>query len=135
VVADRPGLESYKRELAQDPSRTAGWQVAGAVPSLLETVTNAKATGIIGLSGQAGAFDETVVRAVLANSPAPIVFPLSNPTVNSEAVPEDVYAWTGGRAIVATGSPFPNVQHDGRSFVVGQGNNAFVFPASASGPS
>src|SRR5690606_23550722 len=60
VVADRPGLESYKRELAQDPSRTAGWQVAGAVPSLLETVTNAKATGIIGLSGQAGAFDETV---------------------------------------------------------------------------
>jgi malate dehydrogenase (oxaloacetate-decarboxylating) len=128
VVADRPGLESYKRELAQDPSRTAGWQVAGAVPSLLETVTNAKATGIIGLSGQAGAFDETVVRAVLANSPAPIVFPLSNPTVNSEAVPEDVYAWTGGRAIVATGSPFPNVQHDGRSFVVGQGNNAFVFP-------
>lgn len=128
VVADRPGLESYKRELAQDPSRTAGWQVAGAVPSLLETVTNAKATGIIGLSGQAGAFDEAVVKAVLANSPAPIVFPLSNPTVNSEAVPEDVYAWTGGRAIVATGSPFPNVQHEGRSFVVGQGNNAFVFP-------
>lgn len=128
VVADRPGLEAYKRELAQDPSRLAGWEVAGSVPTLLETVVNAKATGLIGLSGQAGAFDESVVRAVMANSPAPIVFPLSNPTINSEAVPEDIYAWTGGRAIVATGSPFPNVDHGGRSLVVGQGNNAFIFP-------
>ncbi len=128
VTADRPGLDEYKRELAQQPARTAGWQVAGSVPTLLETITNAGATGIIGLSGQAGAFDETVVKAVLANSPAPIVFPLSNPTVNSEAVPEDVYAWTEGRAIVATGSPFPNVQRGGRSHIVGQGNNAFIFP-------
>ncbi len=128
VTLDRPGLEEYKRELAQDPARTAGWEVAGKVPSLLETVTNSRATGVIGLSGQAGAFDETVVKAVLANSPAPIVFPLSNPTVNSEAVPEDVYAWTDGRAIVATGSPFPNVEHGGRSHIVGQGNNAFIFP-------
>jgi len=128
VTSDRPGLEEYKRELAQDPARTAGWEVAGKVPSLLETVTNSRATGVIGLSGQAGAFDETVVKAVLANSPAPIVFPLSNPTVNSEAVPEDVYAWTDGRAIVATGSPFPNVEHGGRSHIVGQGNNAFIFP-------
>lgn len=128
VTSDRPGLEEYKRELAQDPARTAGWEVAGKVPSLLETITNSRATGVIGLSGQAGAFDETVVKAVLANSPAPIVFPLSNPTVNSEAVPEDVYAWTDGRAIVATGSPFPNVEHGGRSHIVGQGNNAFIFP-------
>lgn len=128
VVADRPGLDDYKRELAQDPSRTAGWQVAGSVPSLLETVINAKATGLIGLSGQAGAFDESVVRAVAENSPAPIVFPLSNPTSNSEAVPEDVYRWTNGRAIVATGSPFADVRLDDQTFVVGQGNNAFIFP-------
>ena len=128
VVADRPGLDDYKRELAQDPSRTAGWQVAGNVPSLLETVVNAKATGLIGLSGQAGAFDEAVVRAVAENSPAPIVFPLSNPTSNSEAVPEDVYRWTDGRAIVATGSPFPAVTFENRTYAVGQGNNAFIFP-------
>lgn len=128
VVADRPGLEEYKRELAQDPSRLEGWELAGSIPSLLETVRESGATGIIGLSGQTGAFDESVVRAVLANSPAPVVFPLSNPTVNSEAVPEDIYAWTGGRAIVATGSPFPNVVHDGHSHVIGQGNNAFIFP-------
>lgn len=128
VVADRPGLDDYKRELAQDPSRTASWQVAGSVPSLLETVVNAKATGLIGLSGQAGAFDEAVVRAVAENSPAPIVFPLSNPTSNSEAVPEDVYRWTDGRAIVATGSPFPVVTFENRTYAVGQGNNAFIFP-------
>ncbi len=128
VVADRRGLDDYKRELAQDPSRTAGWQVGGNVPSLLETVVNAKATGLIGLSGQAGAFDETVVRAVAQNSPAPIVFPLSNPTSNSEAVPEDVYRWTDGRAIVATGSPFPEVRFEDHTYAVGQGNNAFIFP-------
>ncbi len=128
ILSDRRDLEPYKRELAQDPSRVAGWQFAGTVPTLLETVVNAKATGLIGLSGQAGAFDETVVKAVMANSPTPIVFPLSNPTVNGEAVPEDLYAWTGGHAIVATGSPFPNVEHEGHSYAVGQGNNAFIFP-------
>ncbi|HRN17956.1 MAG: NAD-dependent malic enzyme [Trueperaceae bacterium] len=128
ILSDRSGLEPYKLELAQDPSRVAGWQFAGSVPTLLETAVNAKATGLIGLSGQAGAFDQAVVGAVMANSPTPIVFPLSNPTVNGEAVPEDLYAWSGGRAIVATGSPFPNVEHGGHSYAVGQGNNAFIFP-------
>ena len=63
-----------------------------------------------------------------ANSPRPIVFPLSNPTANSEALPEDVLAWTNGAAIVATGSPFPDVMQDGKHFIIGQGNNAFIFP-------
>ncbi|NLG08239.1 MAG: NAD-dependent malic enzyme [Deinococcales bacterium] len=128
LVADRVGLDDYKRDVAQDPARLAGWEFAGEVPSLLETVTNAQATGLIGLSGQAGAFDRATVEAVAANSPRPIVFPLSNPTANSEAVPADVYAWTGGSAVVATGSPFPDVEQDGKRFVVGQGNNAFIFP-------
>ncbi|MFA5551041.1 MAG: NAD-dependent malic enzyme [Trueperaceae bacterium] len=128
LVEGREGLEAYKLPVAQPASRLAGWEFAGAVPNLLETVRNAKATGLIGLSGQAGAFDQALVQAVAENSPRPIVFPLSNPTANSEALPEDVLAWTNGAAVVATGSPFPDVMHGGKRHIVGQGNNAFIFP-------
>jgi malate dehydrogenase (oxaloacetate-decarboxylating) len=58
----------------------------------------------------------------------PVIFPSSNPISNSEAVPADLYAWTEGRCLVATGSPYPDVEHGGRRFRVGQGNNVFVFP-------
>ncbi len=128
VVGGRPGVDRYKAQVAQRPDRLEGWNFDGEAPSLLETIRQANATALIGLSGQRGAFDETIVRAVDANTPYPIVFPLSNPTANSEAVPEDIYAWTEGRAIVATGSPFPDVSHGGHSYHVGQGNNAFIFP-------
>lgn len=128
LVEGREGMEPYKVGVAQTAARLEGWEFAGAVPNLLETVRNAKATALLGLSGQAGAFDQSLVQAVAANSPRPIVFPLSNPTANSEAVPEDVLAWTNGAAVVATGSPFPDVIQDGKHFVIGQGNNAFIFP-------
>ncbi|HKI58679.1 MAG TPA: NAD-dependent malic enzyme [Trueperaceae bacterium] len=128
VLSDRAGLDAYKADLAQDPSRVAGWAVAGSVPSLLETVRQGGVTALIGLSGQRGGFDQTIVEAVAANTPSPIVFPLSNPTDYSEAIPEDVYRWTDGRAIVATGSPFPEVTWKGVRYSVGQGNNAFIFP-------
>jgi len=128
VVRGRGGLEPYKDRVAQDPSRLAGWRSSGPVPTLLETVRQAKVTVLLGLSGQRGAFDAEVVGAVVANTPSPVVFALSNPTDNSEAVPADVYEWTEGRAIVATGSPFPPVEHGGVLHAVGQGNNAFVFP-------
>lgn len=128
ILRDRKGLEPYKLEFAQDPGRVAGWTVAGEVPSLLETVRQAKVTALLGLSGQRGAFSEEVVRAVDKNTSYPIVFALSNPTANSEAVPEDIYRWTEGRAIVATGSPFKDVAFEGSLYPVGQGNNAFIFP-------
>ena len=128
VLSDRPGLDAYKADLAQDPSRVAGWQVAGSIPTLLETVRQGNVTALIGLSGQRGGFDQGIVEAVAANTPSPIVFPLSNPTDYSEAVPEDIYRWTDGRAIVATGSPFPEVTWKGVRYSVGQGNNAFIFP-------
>lgn len=136
LVIDSRGLlvkgareyDRYKEDVAQDPSRVAGWEFSGNAPTLLETVRNAKATALIGLSGQAGAFDRGTVEAVAANSPRPIIFPLSNPTANSEAVPEDVLAWTNGGAVVATGSPFPDVMRGEKRHVIGQGNNAFIFP-------
>jgi len=128
LLNDRPDLDDYKRHLARDPADVAGWRTAGGIPTLLETVKNAKVSVLLGLSGQRGAFDQQVVEEVSANTPSPIVFALSNPTDYSEAVPADVFAWSRGRAIVATGSPFPAVEYDGVKHLIGQGNNAFVFP-------
>jgi malate dehydrogenase (oxaloacetate-decarboxylating) len=128
ILRNRKDLEPYKLEFAQDPGRVAGWRVEGQIPSLLETVRQARVTALLGLSGQRGAFGEEVVRAVDANTPYPTIFALSNPTANSEAVPEDIYRWTEGRAIVATGSPFKDVAFDGLLRPVGQGNNVFIFP-------
>jgi len=128
ILKDRRGLEPYKLEFAQEPSRAAGWKLQGGIPSLLETVREAKVTVLLGLSGQRGAFTEEVVRAVTVNTPYPVVFALSNPTANSEAVPEDVYRWTNGKGLVATGSPFEDVMWNGVAHPVGQGNNAFIFP-------
>ncbi len=129
LTSDR-SMEPYKKVFAQDPAIVAGWKLAGAVPSLLETIENARPTALLGLSGQPRAFNEPVVRAMTAaNDPArPIVFPLSNPTSSCEALPEELIEWTQGRAIVATGSPFAPVQYRGKTYTVGQGNNAFIFP-------
>jgi len=128
ILKDRRGLEPYKLEFAHDPSRVAGWKVQGSIPSLLETVREGKVTVLLGLSGQRGAFGEEVVRAVTQHTPYPVVFALSNPTANSEAVPADIYRWTEGKALVATGSPFDDVEFGGSRHPVGQGNNAFIFP-------
>ncbi|MGA9522977.1 MAG: NAD-dependent malic enzyme [Myxococcaceae bacterium] len=128
ILDDRKGIEPYKLPFAQPRSKIASWKLAGAIPSLLETVRNAKVTVLLGLSGQRGAFNEAVVHAVAENTPSPVVFALSNPTANSEASPEDICRWTSGRALVATGSPFPDVMWQGQNRPVGQGNNAFVFP-------
>ncbi len=135
LVLDSRGLlvegrtyEDFKAPYVQSRQAIEGWETAGAIPALLETVRNAKATVLLGLSGQAGSFDRPIVEAMCANSEHPVIFPLSNPTSSSEATPEDLIAWSEGRAIVATGSPFPDVVYQGRTYPVGQGNNAFVFP-------
>jgi len=129
LTADR-SMEPYKKPYAQDRSRIAGWKTIGPVPSLLETIEFARPTTLLGLSGQPRAFTEPVVRAMAAaNAKAqPIIFPLSNPTSSCEALPEELIEWTDGRAIVATGSPFAPVLYRGKSYTVGQGNNAFIFP-------
>jgi malate dehydrogenase (oxaloacetate-decarboxylating) len=129
LTSDR-SMEPYKKWFAQDPARISGWQIAGPVPSLLETIENAKPTTLLGLSGQPRAFSEPVVRAMAAanETKRPIVFPLSNPTSSCEALPEELIEWTNGRAIVATGSPFGPVIYKGQTHTIGQGNNAFVFP-------
>jgi malic enzyme len=129
LVDDVPMREAYKRELAwpatyardlglNDPTRRG----------LAELVKAFRPTVLIGASGQPGSFDEASVRALAAQVERPVIFPLSNPTANAEAKPEDLIRWTDGRAVVAAGSPFEPVSHGGRTIEVGQGNNAFIFP-------
>ena len=101
---------------------------SGPRHDLEEVVEKVSPTILVGVSGVAGSFTERAVRAMARGCPRPIVMPLSNPTLNSEATPEQIMLWTDGRAVVATGSPFPPVRVEGRDRVVGQANNVFVFP-------
>lgn len=128
LLTDGAAMEDYKVGLAQRRETIAHWRISDERPTLFETVREARATVLIGLSGRPGAFDEMLIRRVAENTRHPIVFALSNPISVVEAHPHNVIMWTEGQAIVATGSPFPPVCFGGREFVVGQGNNAFIFP-------
>ena len=96
--------------------------------SLLETVSNVKADILIGTSGQPGTFTEEIVKLMAKYNNYPIIMPLSNPTSLCEALPEDIIKWTDGKAMIATGSPFPDVEYKGKKYRISQGNNAFIFP-------
>jgi len=122
-------LEASKQRYAQPVERIAEWQVSNAANiTLSEVVKNIHPTILIGTSAQAGAFSEEIVREMAEHVVRPVIFPLSNPTSKSEATPEDLLNWTNGRALIATGSPFPSTNHDGRLIRTGQCNNAFIFP-------
>jgi malate dehydrogenase (oxaloacetate-decarboxylating) len=95
---------------------------------LLEVMRNAKPTVLIGVSGQTGAFTEQIVRAMAEGVEHPVIFPLSNPTSRSEAVPQQIMEWTNGRALIGTGSPFPPMHWQGRDIPVDQTNNSYIFP-------
>jgi malate dehydrogenase (oxaloacetate-decarboxylating) len=129
LVDDGRPMDEYKHALAWPAARAAALKLAAPTErSLLDVVRKYRPTVLIGLSGVAGAFNEAVVREMAAHVDRPAIFPSSNPSSSSEAVPADLYRWTNGRCLVATGSPFPNVTHDGRVYRIGQGNNVFIFP-------
>ena len=127
LLEDR-SMEEYKHGYRQSAEFVTNWTFSGVAPTLLETIQHAKATVLLGLSGQGGIFTEPVLKAMLENTTRPIIFPLSNPTANTEALPEDILRWTNGAAIIATGSPFEDVTLNGKVYPIGQGNNAFIFP-------
>ncbi len=118
-----------QRRFALPPDMVAGWKLrkTGTI-DLLDVIENAKPTGLIGVTGQPGIFTEEIVRAMGRAAKRPIIFPLSNPTSRSEAAPADIMRWTEGRALIATGSPFPPVERDGKLIPVDQCNNAYIFP-------
>ena len=126
----RTDLDPAKLEVALPAALAAELNLdpSGPLPASLAAVTAAlRPTVLVGTTAVAGTFHEAVIRA-LADDVRPIVMPLSNPTTLTEASPEQVLAWTGGRALVATGSPFPAVVRDDQLRPVAQANNVFVFP-------
>jgi malate dehydrogenase (oxaloacetate-decarboxylating) len=126
----RTDLTPEQRIYAQPLSRISSWPDSGSANiGLAEVIHNIRATVLIGLSTSGSAFTEPVVREMAAKVDRPIIFPLSNPTEHSEARPADLYHWTSGRALVATGSPFPPVHFEGRSIPISQCNNIYIFPA------
>ena len=134
LVEGGKGLSPDQESFARKRSEVAGWQVAN--PSeigLLDVVRNVKPTALIGVSTQQGAFTEEVVRTMAKYTERPVIFPLSNPTSHSEAVPKDLLNWTDGRALIGTGSPFAPVTLNGREFHIDQTNNSYIFPGLALG--
>ena len=129
VTDDMTGLPDYQRAYARPAAEAAGWQRSsrGAV-ELLEVVRRAEPTILIGTSTNHGAFTREVVEAVSAGVERPIILPLSNPTERIEAMPEDVVAWSRGKALVATGIPVAPFDYEGTTFTIGQGNNALLYP-------
>jgi malic enzyme len=125
----RAQIDADKMPFALSPAAMSQYGFAPADRYDVETVIDTVApTVLIGTTGTAGTFTETMIRKMSARVTAPIVMPLSNPTANAEATPAEILAWSGGRAIVATGSPFEPVTIDGRPRLVGQANNVFIFP-------
>jgi malate dehydrogenase (oxaloacetate-decarboxylating) len=122
LTTDRTDLDPAQRRLAH---------ASGEVPApadLAAVVDAVSPTALLGLSTAAGAFTEQIVRAMAEKCPRPIIMPLSNPTSRSEAAPQNLLDWTDGRALIATGSPFPTAQYGGHEVPVAQCNNVYIFP-------
>jgi malate dehydrogenase (oxaloacetate-decarboxylating) len=129
LTSDQATMRDFQVGYARPAAEVAGWQRdAGGRIGLAEVVAHARPTMLIGTSTQAGSFTEIMVRGMAAHTDRPIIMPLSNPTSLSEAQPADLIHWTGGRALVATGSPFPPVSYDGQNYQIAQANNALIFP-------
>ena len=121
-------IRSFQRPYARPDAEQESWGTGTGPIGLLDVVRNVHPTILIGTSAQPGAFDEAVVTEMARFAPRPIIFPLSNPTSRAEARPVDLIAWTHGRALIATGSPFGPVQHGDVVHHIAQANNALVFP-------
>ncbi len=128
LVDTASGLRDFQVPYARRAADVEGWSSDGGTIELAEVVSRVRPTMLIGTSTQAGAFTEGIVRSMAQHTKRPIVLPLSNPTSKVEAAPGDVLRWTKGRALVATGSPFPSVTLHGTAYSIAQVNNALVFP-------
>jgi len=123
-------LRDYQVTYARPAAESKGWKHGedGSAVGLAEVVHRVKPTMLVGASTVSGSFTEAIVREMAAHTERPIIFALSNPPVRAEANPADLIAWTDGRALMATGSPFPPVTYRGVTYVVAQVNNAMLYP-------
>ncbi len=129
LTQNSPRREAYKQEVAVTPETVHQLGFSGSEPfSLLDVVKAVHPTILIGTSTVSGLFTKEIVREMAKHCDRPIIMPLSNPSSKAECTPAQAIKWTEGKAIVATGSPFDPVEYNGRTHVVGQGNNVFIFP-------
>ena len=138
IVEGGKGIRPEQQPLARKRADVAEWKLSPASAetggiSLLDVVRNAGITVLAGVSAQPGAFTEEIVREMARHTPHPVIFPLSNPTSQSEAAPADLLRWSDGRALVGTGSPFAPVEVNGKSIRIAQVNNSYIFPGLALG--
>ena len=136
LVEGGEGIRPAQQPFVRKREDIAGWKLSapGAdVISLLDVARNAGITVLAGVSAQPGAFTEEIVREMAKHTPHPVIFPLSNPTSQSEAAPADLLRWTEGRAIVGTGSPFAAVEVNGKLVRIAQVNNSYIFPGLSLG--
>ena len=120
-------LQKFQVPLVQKESDIAQWDKSNKL-GLAQVVQQGGVTVLFGVSGQKGLFTQEVIEALCANTEHPIVLPLSNPTTRVEATPQEVMNWSRGKAIIATGSPFPPTTFNGQTFEVSQCNNSYIFP-------
>ncbi len=136
VFADRHGLlyhgrsikDEHKIEFALNEAGCQKYGFSGTNYKLLDIIRHVKPTVLLGTTAQGGYFTEAIVREMAQHVERPIILPLSNPTSKAECTPQEAIQWTDGRAIVATGSPFAPVEHNGKLHIAGQANNVFIFP-------
>ncbi|MBI4866669.1 MAG: NAD-dependent malic enzyme [Candidatus Wallbacteria bacterium] len=129
VISGVRPLPEHKKPYARDAGEVASWKVVNPTAiSLLETVQHVHPTVLIGTSGTPGTFTEPIIHSMARHCAQPVILPLSNPTSKTECAPAHALEWSDGRALVATGSPFPAVDLNGRKVRIGQANNAFIFP-------
>ena len=136
-MVDREGLllESsispleFQKPFLHPDEAISGWTLTQPTSvDFYDTISNGRPTILIGVSGQPGAFSERVIRRMADLVHRPIILPLSNPSSHSEAKPQDLQMWTGGRAVIGVGSPFPPLNIEDRLFVTDQANNSYIFP-------
>ncbi|MCP4250236.1 MAG: NAD-dependent malic enzyme [bacterium] len=120
--------EAHKREFAVTDAAAARYGIDSDDPSPEQVVAKVKPTVLVGATASPGTFTKSLIEQMAANVDRPIILPLSNPTHKAECSAAEAIAWTDGRALVATGSPFADVEHQGRRHVIGQANNVFIFP-------
>ncbi|MGG0122699.1 oxaloacetate-decarboxylating malate dehydrogenase [Bacillus paranthracis] len=127
VTDNMEDLLDFQIPYARKEAEVSEWKQNGVI-GLAEVVKHVKPTILIGTSTVAGAFKEEIIKEMASHVERPIILPMSNPTPLAEAKPADLIEWTEGRALVATGSPFEPVTYNGVTYVIGQSNNALIFP-------
>jgi malate dehydrogenase (oxaloacetate-decarboxylating) len=127
LVEDMSDLRDFQQSYARPRSEVSDWGADGRI-GLAEVVANVHPTIIVGTSTAGGAFTEQIIREMAKGVERPMIFPLSNPTERIEAVPADVITWTDGRGLVGTGTPWAPVPYKGTDYVIGQANNALIYP-------